>query len=450
MKKIYLLLLCLAMLAPTQDAQASTVTLKTDKAVGETLSVALNGDLLVTLTWEDGTTEEYRSNGKLRDFTIKSPSLTISTDKDITALYVCEDGLTALDITGAATSLQRLFCSDNSLTQLDLSKCTSLTDLDCQDNQLTSLNIVSLNMTYINITGNQLVSTGLKSNGTGNIVSLVCAGNKMSTISYLSSMTNLRTLLCQNNQLTSLPTSKCKELSNLVASSNNLTALNLPPLTNLLKLYIDNNRFETLDFTNNTLIEIISMEDNNLKELTWAKKTSGVYDNISYVNLANNALFFNSLPTIYNYSSHEYTMNYNILPQRPYHLLDIANINETYSLRDKFITNGWASGVNASLEMTDAKGETLVANTDYTYKSGQLTFLKEHQGVTISATSRYYPDITLTTEPFNVIDPTGIAVIEEGIQETEGIVYDLQGRKVSNLQSQKGIYIVNGKKIVIR
>ena len=450
MKKIYLLLLCLAMLAFTHNAQASTVTLKTDKAVGETLTLALNADMNVTLTWGDGTTIEFYSNGQPRDVEVKAATLTITTDKDITALYVCEDGLTELVVTGAATSLERLFCSDNSLTQLDLSRCTSLTELDCQDNQLTNLNIVSQKLAYVNVAGNQLSTTGLKSNGVGNIVSLVCAGNKMSTISYLSSMTNLKTLLCQNNQLTSLPTSKCKELCNLVASSNNLTALNLPPLTNLLKLYIDNNRFETLDFTNCTLIENISMEDNNLKELTWAKKVNGVYENISIVRLANNALFFNSLPTIYNYSSHEYTMNYNILPQRPYHLLDIANINETYSFRDKFITNGWASGVNASLEMIDAKGETLVANTDYTYKSGQITFLKEHQGVTISATSRYYPDITLTTEPFNVIDPTGIALVEDGTKEGESIVYDLQGRKVSNLQSQKGIYIVNGKKIVIR
>lgn len=449
MKRIYLLLLCLAMLASSQDVSASTVTLKTDKALGETLSVALNGDLLVTLTWEDGTKEEYRSNGKLRDFIIKSPSLTISTDKDITALYVCEDGLTELDVTGAATSLERLFCSDNALTQLDLSKCTSLTDLDCQDNQLTSLNIVGSGMKYCNVAGNQLTATGLKSNNVGSLQSLICAGNKMTSISYLSSMTNLKTLLCQNNQLTSLPTSKCRDLLHLVASSNNLTALNLPALTNLLGLCIDNNQFETLDFTSCTQLNWISMEGNNLKELTWAKKVNGVYDFLFYVNLANNALFFNSLPTIYNYSSREYTLECNLLPQRPYHLLDIANINETYSFRDVFITNGWASGVNASLEMTDAKGETLVANTDYTFKSGQLTFLKEHPGVTISATSRYYPDITLCTEPFNVIDPTGISLVNAEIQGEETI-YDLQGRKVSSQGSQKGIYIVNGKKIVIR
>lgn len=437
------------MLASTQDAGASTVTLKTDKAVGESLTIALNGDIKVTLTWGDGTTIGYLSDGMPRDVEVKAETLTISTDKDITALYVSENQLTELDITGAATSIERLFCSDNALTQLDLSRCTSLTQLDCQDNQLTTLSIGSQKMEFVNVAGNQLTATGLKSNGTGNIESLVCASNKMSAISYLSSMTQLKTLLCQDNQLPSLSISKCKDLRYLVANDNKLVALNAPALTGLLKLYADNNLFETLDFSNCTVIENISLEGNNLREITWAKKTNGIYDNVSYVNLTENALFFNSFPTIYNYSSREYTMNAALIPQRPYHLLDVANVNEMYALRDIFITNGWASGVNASLEMENANGESLVANTDYTYRSGQLTFLKEHQGVTISATSRYYPDITLTTEPFNVIDPTGIAVTEETLQE-ENTIYDLQGRKVSNPQAQKGIYIVNGKKTVIR
>ena len=100
--------------------------------------------------------------------------------------------------------------------------------------------------------------------------------------------------------------------------------------------------------------------------------------------------------------------------------------------------------------MKDANGETLESNTDYTYRSGQLTFLKAHPGVVISAESRYYPDITLTTEPFNVIDPTGISVIENENTIDTGRIYDIQGRQTLGLPSQKGIYIVNGKKIVIR
>ena len=450
MKKYYSLLLCLTLLLSWQEATASTITMKTGKAIGDIFAIALNADVVATLTWGDGTTETYRSNGKLREFTVKSESLTITTDKDITAIYVCENELTELDVSGAGASLLRLYCSDNALTKLDLSKCTSLISLDCQDNELNGLSIGSLKVEDVNVAGNQLSSIGLKSNGVSNLQSLVCAGNKLSTISYLSSMTNMQTLLCQDNQLSSLSISKCKELRNLVASNNKLVALNTPALTNLRKLYVDNNQLETLDFSNCSYIDLISAKENKLKTITWSAKSTGVYDLLTYINFVNNNLFFNSFPTIYNYSTRKYTMAAYLMPQRPYHLMDAANINEAYALRDIFVTNGWTSGVNASLTITDANGENLVANTDYTYKTGQLTFLKAHPGVIISATSRYYPDITLTTEPFNVIDPTGIAEIENDNDNIGNTVFDLQGRKVSNPQHQKGIYIVNGKKTVIR
>lgn len=436
------------MLGVSLDAFASTITMKTTKAVGETISLAFNADMQVALTWGDGSTEEFLSYGKLKDFTVKSESLTITTDKDITALYACENDLTELDVSGAA-SLERLYCSSNALTKLDLSKCINLTQLDCQDNQLVGITIGSLNMKYVNVAGNQLSSSGLKSNGVANIVSLVCAGNKMSTISYLSSMTSLRTLICQDNQLPSLSISKCKTLRYLVASNNKLAALNVPALIELQKLYVDNNQLETLDFSSNPVISKISAEGNKLKELTW-NQTSGAYPLIEYVNFANNSLFFNSFPTIYNYVSHKYTLAANLTPQNPYHLIDAVNINETYNYRDKFVTNGWGSGVNATITMTNDKGEVLEANTDYTYRMGQFTFLKPYTGVVINATSRYYPDIMLAIEPFNIIDPTGIADIEIEKSNTDAPVYDLQGRKVQTPQSQKGIYIVNGKKFVIR
>ena len=68
MKKTYLLLLLTAMLGVSLDAFASTITMKTSKAVGETISLAFNADMQVALTWGDGSTEEFLSYGKLKDF----------------------------------------------------------------------------------------------------------------------------------------------------------------------------------------------------------------------------------------------------------------------------------------------------------------------------------------------------------------------------------------------
>ena len=43
-------------------------------------------------------------------------------------------------------------------------------------------------------------------------------------------------------------------------------------------------------------------------------------------------------------------------------------------------------------------------------------------------------------------EPTGIVEIEHGTLNIEHSVYDLQGRKVN--AAQKGVYIMNGKKVI--
>ena len=45
-------------------------------------------------------------------------------------------------------------------------------------------------------------------------------------------------------------------------------------------------------------------------------------------------------------------------------------------------------------------------------------------------------------------ETTGIASIEDGLLKVQDAVYDMQGRKVSQLK--KGLYIVNGKKQVVK
>ena len=53
-------------------------------------------------------------------------------------------------------------------------------------------------------------------------------------------------------------------------------------------------------------------------------------------------------------------------------------------------------------------------------------------------------------------EPTGIAEVRGKMEEGRGEVYDLQGRKANsqfsifNSQLKKGLYIVNGKKLIIQ
>ena len=103
------------------------------------------------------------------------------------------------------TSLNNLWCAENKLTALDVSKNTALTDLDCGRNQLTTLD-VSKNtaLTYLSCGYNQLTTLDVSKNTA--LTYLSCRNNQLTTLD-VSKNTALTKLSCDNNQLTSLDVS---------------------------------------------------------------------------------------------------------------------------------------------------------------------------------------------------------------------------------------------------
>ena len=119
-------------------------------------------------------------------------------------LWCAENKLTALDVS-KNTALTDLYCSSNQLTTLDVSKNTALTDLDCGRNQLTMLD-VSKNtaLTYLSCGYNQLTTLDVSKNTA--LTYLSCRNNQLTTLD-VSKNTALTKLSCDNNQLTSLDVS---------------------------------------------------------------------------------------------------------------------------------------------------------------------------------------------------------------------------------------------------
>ena len=119
-------------------------------------------------------------------------------------LWCAENKLTALDVS-KNTALTDLYCSSNQLTTLDVSKNTALTDLDCGRNQLTTLD-VSKNtaLTYLSCGYNQLTTLDVSKNTA--LTYLSCRNNQLTTLD-VSKNTALTKLSCDNNQLTSLDVS---------------------------------------------------------------------------------------------------------------------------------------------------------------------------------------------------------------------------------------------------
>ena len=126
------------------------------------------------------------------------------------------------------TALTELYCYNNQLTALDVSKNTALKVLDCSSNQLTALDV--------------------------------------------SKNTALTELYCYANQLTALDVSKNTALTSLYCSSNQLTALDVSKNTALTKLVCNANQINETEMGN--LVESLPINNGGLfvKSLNYANE----------------------------------------------------------------------------------------------------------------------------------------------------------------------------------
>ena len=153
-------------------------------------------------------------------------------------LYCSENNLTQLDVS-KNTALEVLYCSENNLTQLDVSKNTALEALDCLKNNLTQLDVSK--------------NTALEA--------LYCFENNLTQLD-VSKNTALEDLYCSGNNLTQLDVSKNTALEVLDCSGNNLTQLDVSENAKLCELKCYNNNISQLDMSNKSNLRILSCDRN--------------------------------------------------------------------------------------------------------------------------------------------------------------------------------------------
>jgi hypothetical protein len=131
-------------------------------------------------------------------------------------------GLNIADLTGvqAFVNIPRLYCNNNNLTSIDVSKNVKLTALRCNHNQLTSLDV-----------------------------------------SKLTALTDLR---CYQNSIDMLDLSANTELTSLMAWSNGMTNLGISANVKLSRLEAAFNDFETLDLRPNTGLTYVDLRGTSM------------------------------------------------------------------------------------------------------------------------------------------------------------------------------------------
>lgn len=148
-------------------------------------------------------------------------------------------------------NLEKLDCSDNKITHLNVSQNTKLTKLNCQNNQLVQLVVTGCSaLIYLYCNDNQLQE--LNVSGQTKLLELDCNNNKLTTLN-LENNTQLKGLKCYDNLLTSLKIKTCSKLAVLHVYNNKFKGdnigdfiTNLPSVTNK-ELYFCKDFFSSTD-----------------------------------------------------------------------------------------------------------------------------------------------------------------------------------------------------------
>lgn len=453
----------------TGSARADVVTLTTNKAAGSEITMALNAGVSAKFEWGNGETSDFVSDGTPASVSVKAESLTITTEEALTLFYAPAAGITSLDVS-EAPNLTKLFCQNNELTTLSLTKNIALTDLDCQGNRLTTLDLLKQkNLKYVNCAQNALTKLNYSSITSSPLTTLVCSENELETLNNPQNLTHLETFWARGNKLSTLSLKNCKELRTLNVSSNQLETLTLGKMPKVTDIWAENNLLTSLDLTAGTpLLNALGIDHNQLKSVKMDGECAGT---LTQFYGHDNELFFNSFPT------RKEKLHAVFAPQRPFLFVEEAIQNEDID-KAGLNTNAYDERITMNMTFTNKDGVELVKKKttgDYFNTTAQVyTFYTEQKGVTITAVSSRYPDVTLTSLPFDVKDPTGIHHVENGgafsVTVSNGMlhvsassasslqVHDAMGRRIihenmkageHNYPLATGVYIVNGKKVLV-
>ena len=158
---------------------------------------------------------------------------------NLETLYCYNNKLTSLDVS-KNPELKELWCTNNKLTSLDVSKNTKLEKLLCGKNQLTELNVRNNTELWC----------------------LSCDENKLTSLD-VSHNTQLEQLDCGRNQLTELDVHNNTKLWYLSCYENNLTNLDVSQNPALQELYCGKNRLTSLDVSQ-TVVATLKASGNQI------------------------------------------------------------------------------------------------------------------------------------------------------------------------------------------
>lgn len=175
----------------------------------------------------------------------------------------CADkGITSLKGINNFTYLQRLNCSKNVITKLDVSGCTGLQTLQCQENKIKTLNVSANDKLQVLYCFSNPIST-LDLSASKDLNTLAAYSCKLQALD-LKNNKKLQVLFCYNNPLTELDLSSNKELTRLAVNDCKLQKLNLKKNSKLTEVYCHRNQLTALYFGEHEALKYVNMGENQI------------------------------------------------------------------------------------------------------------------------------------------------------------------------------------------
>jgi Leucine-rich repeat (LRR) protein len=145
-------------------------------------------------------------------------------------------------------------------------KLDYVTDIECSSMNIASLTGIEYftKLTSLVCTDNNLTSLDLSHNTALKI--LRCEQNQIDTLD-LSHNKVLTDVYCSENQLATLIVPDSTKLKWLDCHTNNLTAIDASPSTGLITLYCNDNQLTTLNVAQNTLLQNLDCKNNQLTSI---------------------------------------------------------------------------------------------------------------------------------------------------------------------------------------
>ena len=397
----------------------------------------------------------------------------------LTELSCYDSELKQISLTNC-TALKTLTLYNNKLTEIDISTCSALEELRLEENSLTKIDVSKNKMLIsLDVEENQLSELDIK--GCISLESLACGGTNLFTTIDFSGHPSLKNVYCSvSKSLKSMIAKDCKRLESINAYYSKIEEIDVTGCTALTFIELDHNSVKTLDASTCTALETLHCPYNGLSELnvTGLKylKTLVIYWNklekldittcpeLTELNCYGNRLkeldvTKNPKLTILDCSSNDFsTLDVTHNPELEslicsglkLNSLDVSQNQRLVSLEchsnqllgesmDKIIkdlpitTNGIFRAINDYF--------------DYGYKWVHNVVTTEQVNAALQKGWTTYHFEGDTWYPYEGSESAGINDVMDDMNYTETI-YTLSGQRLT--MPQKGINIINGKKVLVK